>query len=147
MDILTLFHPITVGIVTLLILIQVYWFIDRADKTYKASHMGYSKDEWEGFIARYGYSRKQIQNICNYYGRDFPKNDEAWTEMEARMSLDLAEASMCHCSEDHEALCDFVIDGKGKGYWEPSDEDYQSVTPPRLGHWVTADTSTEEEIR
>jgi len=111
----------------------ILWYLaDLYDARWASKHMGYSKDEWEGFIARYGYSRKQIQNICSYYGWDFPKNDEAWTEMEARMSLDLAEASMCHCSEDHEALCDFVIDGKGLGHWVRADTSTE-VTPPRLG--------------
>ena len=132
MNLLVLFHPITVGNVTLLILIMVYMYLDRAEKLYKASHMGYSKDEWEGFIARYGYSRKQIQNICSYYGWDFPKNDEEWETMEQECWLDLAEASMCHSSEDHEALCDFVIEGKGLGHWVRADTSTE-VTPPRLG--------------
>jgi|TARA_R100001530_G_scaffold53551_2_gene39516 hypothetical protein len=120
------------AVIVLVALVVMYVMIARWESAYKTSHMGYSKDEWEGFIARYGYSRKQIQNICNYYGRDFPKNDEDWIRLEARMSLDLAEASMCHSSEDHEALCDFVIDGKGLGHWVQADTSTE-VTPPRLG--------------
>ena len=120
------------AVIVLVGLVIMYIVIDRGESAYKTSHMGYSKDEWESFTARYGYSPQQIQNICNYYGWSYPKNDEAWTEMEARMSLDLAEASMCHSSEDHEALCDFVIDGKGLGHWVRADTSTE-VTPPRLG--------------
>ena len=147
MDILTLLHPVTVGIVTLLIFIQVYWFIDRAEKTYKASHMGYSKDEWEAFTVHHDYTPQQVQNICTHLKREWPKSEQEMDSLLEEVFLDLAEANHSSCSEDFLAYCDLVIDGKGKGYWEPSDEDYQNVTPPRLGNWVTADTSTEKEIR
>ena len=145
MDILTLFHPLTVGIVTLLILVMVYMYLDRAEKLYKASHMGYSKDEWEAFTARNDYTPQQVQNICTHLKREWPKSEDDWFVIQEEVFLDLAEAHNSSGPEDFEAYCNLVIDGEGKGYWEPSDEDYQRVTPGRLGHWVTADTSTEEE--
>ena len=120
------------AVIVLVALVVMYVMIARWESAYKTSHMGYTKDEWESFTARYGYSPKQIQNICNYYGWSYPECDDEWEPMAEELYLDLAEASMCHSSEDHEALCDFVIDGKGLGHWVRADTSTE-VTPPRLG--------------
>lgn len=140
-------EPVLLPIITLVAVILMFVMIDRGESRYRLKHMGYSKDEWEAFTIHYDYTPQQVQNICTHLDREWPKSEQEMDSLLEEVYLHLAEADVCSCEEDFLAYCDLVIEGKGKGYWEPSDEDYESVTPPRLGNWVTADTSTEKEIR
>ena len=57
----------------------ILWYLaDLYDAWWATKHMGYSKDEWIGFTAKYSCSPRQIQDTCDYLERDWPKDDQEW---------------------------------------------------------------------
>jgi|TARA_R110000824_G_scaffold124614_5_gene283334 hypothetical protein len=57
----------------------ILWYLaDLYDAWWATKHMGYSKDEWEGFTALRGFTPHQIQDTCDYLGRPWPMDDNEW---------------------------------------------------------------------